>query len=83
MVISAQQVLCVKSPKYHNISCLLIVFYVIKKYDSPGTLNNESVGATPRKRVVKRPAAQKAKERGTTKIANIGKNQTVEALTDR
>ena len=59
------------------------MFYVIKKYVSPGTLNNESVGATPRKRVVKRPAAQKAKERGTTKIANIGKNQTVEALTDR
>lgn len=49
-----------------------------------GTLNNESEGGTgTRKRVIKRPASQKAKEKGATKIANIGKNQTVEAMTDR
>lgn len=48
-----------------------------------GTLNNEAVGGPARKRVVKRPASQKAKEKGATKIANIGKSQTVEALTDK
>lgn len=48
-----------------------------------GALKNDVVGEEPRKRVVKRPASQKAKEKGATKTANIGKSQTVEALTDK
>jgi len=49
-----------------------------------GALKNDDDGeSVTRKRVVKRPASQKAKEKGATKIANIGKSQTVEALTDK